>query len=72
MQPDKNGLGQLGAADSARPIRRGQLGVANLATGHIRCEISDYYYYTVSPKKQDTKLLAITSLIIIGFSEFFH
>ena len=28
--------------------------------------------YTVSQKKQDTKLLAITSLIIIRFSNFFH
>jgi len=29
-------------------------------------------HYTVSQKKQDTKLLAITSLIIIRFSKFFH
>jgi len=28
--------------------------------------------YTVSQKKQDTKLLAITSLTIIQFSKFFH
>ena len=29
-------------------------------------------YYTVSQKKQDTKLLVITSPIIIRFSKFFH
>jgi len=29
-------------------------------------------FYTVSQKKQDTKLLAITSPIIIRFSKFFH
>ena len=28
-------------------------------------------FYTVSQKKQDTKLLAITSLIITRFSKFF-
>ena len=28
-------MGQLGAADSARPIRRGQLGAANSATGQF-------------------------------------
>jgi len=28
--------------------------------------------YTVSQKKQDTQLLAITSLTIIRFSKFFH
>jgi len=29
------GMGQLGAADSAPPIRRGQLGAANSATGQF-------------------------------------
>ena len=33
---------------------------------------TDYYNYTVSRKKQDTKLLAITSVNIIRFSNFFH
>ena len=35
-------------------------------------DIMEFGNYTVSQKKQDPKLLAITSLTIIRFSKFFH
>jgi len=36
------------------------------------CTLAASVNYTVSQKKQDTKLLAIISLTVIRFSKFFH
>jgi len=53
----------------------------NVSTGEIKHRVSvelsveraswHARFYTASPKKQDTKLLAVTSLTIIRFSKFF-
>jgi len=51
----------------ARPVK------PSLITGNDMQCAKHYLFahYTVSQKKQDTKLLAITSLTIIRFSNFF-
>jgi len=42
------------------------------ASFNTRQKLVNFFIYTVSQKKQDTKLLAITSPIITRFSKFFH
>jgi len=54
----------------------GLVGATGLTASITRTSLLIRFYffsiYTVSPKKQDTKLLAITSLTINRFSIFFH
>jgi len=60
-------IGQIDKAVKSPPRKRSQ---PLLVEPHKVCGYM--MFYTVSQKKQDTKLLAITSPTIIRFSKFFH